>query len=96
MSNVLQIAWLIPILPLLGFVVNGAGRNILSRGLSGFIGSASVLASFLLGLYVFIQVKNGNTHVAHYFNFIEMDTLIPFDHYRGRFPDSCLLYFLYA
>lgn len=80
MSNVLQIAWLIPILPLIGFIINGAGRNILSKGVSGFIGSAVVLASFLLSVYVFIQVKNGNTHVAHYFDFINIETLrIAFD-----------------
>ena len=80
MSNVLQIAWLIPILPLIGFIINGAGRNILSKSVSGFIGSAVVLASFLLSVYVFIQVKNGNTHVAHYFDFINIETLrIAFD-----------------
>ena len=80
MSNVLQIAWLIPILPLTGFIINGAGRNVLSKGISGFIGSAVVFASFLLSIYVFIQVKNGNTHVAHYFNFINVDSLkIGFD-----------------
>ncbi len=80
MSNVLQIAWLIPILPLVGFIINGSGRNVLSKGVSGFIGSSVVLASFLLSLYVFIQVKNGNTHVAHYFNFINIETLrIAFD-----------------
>ena len=80
MSNVLQIAWLIPVLPLIGFIINGAGRNVLSKGISGFIGSGVVLASFLLSVYVFIQVKNGNTHVAHYFNFINVDSLkIAFD-----------------
>ncbi|MEP7164837.1 MAG: NADH-quinone oxidoreductase subunit L [Ferruginibacter sp.] len=80
MNNVLQIAWLIPILPLIGFMINGAGRNVLSKGISGFIGSAVVFASFLLSVYVFIQVKNGNTHVAHYFNFISVDFLkIAFD-----------------
>ena len=80
MSNVLQIAWLIPILPLVGFIINGAGRNVLSKGISGFIGSAVVFASFLLSIYVFIQVKNGHTEVVHYFNFINIESLkIAFD-----------------
>lgn len=80
MNNVLQIAWLIPVLPLIGFIINGAGRNILSKGIAGFIGSSVVLASFLLSIYVFIQVANGNTHVAHYFNFINIESLkIAFD-----------------
>ena len=80
MNNVLQIVWLIPVLPLIGFLINGAGRNVLSKGISGFIGSAVVLGSFLLSVFVFMQVKSGNTHVAHYFNFINVDMLkIGFD-----------------
>ena len=78
MSNVLQIAWLIPILPLIGFINNGAGRNVLSKGISGFIGSVVVLASFLLSLYVFMQVKNVHGEVPAlppYFSFINIDTL---------------------
>jgi NADH-quinone oxidoreductase subunit L len=34
-----QYIWLIPILPLAGFVINGLGRNTLSKGVIGFIGS---------------------------------------------------------
>ncbi len=80
MGNVLQIVWLIPILPLIGFIINGAGRNTLSKSAAGFIGSTVILASFILSLLVFIQVKNGHTTVAHYFNFINVDTLkIGFD-----------------
>ena len=75
MSNVLQIAWLIPILPLIGFIINGAGRNILSKAVSGFIGSGVILASFVLSLFVFIQVKNGHSQVLHYFNFINIESL---------------------
>ena len=49
--------WLIPILPLAGFVINGTGRNTLSKGIIGFIGSALVLASFGLSVAAFFQVK---------------------------------------
>ncbi len=70
MNNTLQIVWLIPFLPLIGFLINGLGRNQLSKTLSGFIGSGVILASFLISIFVFFQVKNGNTHVAHYFDFI--------------------------
>ena len=80
MNNVLQIAWLIPLLPLLGFLINGLGRKFLSKTLSGIIGSGVVFLSFLISVYVFISVKNGNTHVAHYFNFINIESLkIGFD-----------------
>ncbi len=80
MNNVLDIAWLVPLLPLIGFLINGAFRNSLSKGISGFIGSAVILAAFALSVFVFLQVKGGNTHVAHYFNFINIESLrIGFD-----------------
>ncbi|MBI5372636.1 MAG: NADH-quinone oxidoreductase subunit L [Sphingobacteriales bacterium] len=79
MNNVLQIVCLIPLLPLLGFLVNGLGRNYLSKTLIGWIGSGTILGSFILSVWVFMQVKEGNTHVAEYFNFIAVDKLvIPF------------------
>ena len=49
--------WLIPILPLAGFLINGIGRNTLSKGVIGFIGSALVLASFAISVGVFFEVK---------------------------------------
>jgi NADH-quinone oxidoreductase subunit L len=80
MSNIFQIAWLIPILPLIGFIINGLARKSLSKGASGFIGSATVFASFVLSLLVFIQVKMGHHADPHYFNFITVDTFrIGFD-----------------
>ncbi len=75
MSNTLQIVWLIPFLPLIGFLINGLGRNQLSKTLTGIIGSGVILASFLISVFVFFQVKNGNTHVAHYFDFINTKSL---------------------
>lgn len=80
MNNVLQIVWLIPFLPLLGFLINGLGRKQLSKSLSGIIGSGVVLGAFLISLYAFFSVKGGNTHVAHYFDFINLASLkIGFD-----------------
>ncbi len=75
MNNTLQIVWLIPILPLIGFLINGLGRNNLSKTLTGIIGSGVILASFLISVYVFFSVKGGNTHVAHYFDFINTASL---------------------
>jgi len=75
MNNVLQIVWLIPLLPLIGFLINGLGRNNLSKTLTGIIGSGVILASFLISVYVFFSVKGGNTHVAHYFDFINTTSL---------------------
>ncbi|MEO8405072.1 MAG: NADH-quinone oxidoreductase subunit L [Chitinophagaceae bacterium] len=79
MQNVLQISWLIPFFPLLGFLINGLGRKKLSKSVIGIIGSGVILVSFILSVWVFIQVKGGNTHVAEYFDFISVGSLkIPF------------------
>ena len=76
MDNVLQMVWLIPLLPLIGFLINGLGRNSLSKRMSGIIGSGVILFSFLLSLYVFFNVKGGNSHLAHYFNLIDINSFI--------------------
>lgn len=72
--------WLIPLMPLLGFLLNGLGRKQVSKTLAGIIGSGTVFLSFLISVYVFFNVKGGNTHVAHYFDFININALkIGFD-----------------
>ncbi len=72
-------AWLIPLLPLAGFLVNGIGRNALSKTVVGLIGSGTVLASFILSVLVFLEVRQGHTLVADYFHFIQVGSLdIPF------------------
>ncbi len=63
--------WLIPLLPLAGFVINGVGRNTLSKGIIGFLGSALVLVSFALSLGAFFQVQSTgspiNVHLFDWF-----------------------------
>lgn len=79
MNNVLHLAYLVPLFPLLGFLINGLGRKSLSKSLIGIIGSGAVLASFVVSVWIFLQVKGGNTYVANYFDFISADKLsIPF------------------
>ena len=61
------------------FLINGLGRKYLSKSLISVIGCGVVLASFVLSIWVFMQVKGGNSHVAEYFNFISVGKLvIPF------------------
>jgi NADH-quinone oxidoreductase subunit L len=80
MNNVLQLVWLIPFLPLVGFLINGLLRKQLSKSITGIIGSGVILISFIISVYVFFSVKGGNTHVAHYFNLINVESLkIGFD-----------------
>lgn len=79
MNNVLHFAWLVPFFPLLGFLVNGLGRNKLSKSAVGVVGSGAVPLSFLVSVWIFLQVKGGNTYVAEYFPFINSaDFKIPF------------------
>jgi NADH-quinone oxidoreductase subunit L len=74
MSNILAFIWLIPVLPLMGFIINGLGRNNLSKGISGVIGSAVILGSFILSLMVFFEVKDGAVFNKTYFDFININS----------------------
>ncbi len=79
MKNVLEFSYLIPLFPLIGFLIIGLGRKYLSRSLTGIIGSGVILFSFLLSVWIFFQVKEGNSGVVNYFNFISAGSLkIPF------------------
>ncbi|HEX2682392.1 MAG TPA: NADH-quinone oxidoreductase subunit L, partial [Ferruginibacter sp.] len=65
---------------MVGFLINGIGRKQLSRSMAGIVGCGTVLASFVISVLVFVQVQHGNTHVAHYFDFINITALkIGFD-----------------
>lgn len=92
MSNVFQFAWLIPVLPLVGFLINGLGRKYLSKSLSGIIGSGVILGSFILSLLIFMQVVKGNTQVLHYFDFINSTAVkIGFDFQLDQLSSLFLL-----
>ncbi len=79
MKNALDLSYLVPLFPLIGFLVIGLGRKYLSKSLTGLIGSGVILASFVVSVWIFLQVKDGNSHVTEYFRFISTDSLkIPF------------------
>lgn len=70
---------LVPLLPFIGFLVNGLFRKSLSRSMSGIIGSGVILAAFAISLYLFMQVKADGRIVATYFDFINVESFrIPF------------------
>ncbi len=73
MNNLTQLLWLVPILPLIGFLVNGIFRNSLSKNTSAFIGSAVILASFILSLLLFIQVKTTGAINVEYFQIVAVE-----------------------
>jgi NADH-quinone oxidoreductase subunit L len=79
MQALSQLAYWIPLLPLLGFLVNGLGRNSLTKNVAAIIGAGTVLGSFIVSLLVFFEVKAGASGVVHYFDFIRIEGLrIPF------------------
>jgi NADH-quinone oxidoreductase subunit L len=49
--------YLVPLFPLIGFLINGLFRKSLPKSLSGLIGSATILASFIVSVIIFLQVK---------------------------------------
>ena len=81
-----EFAWLIPVLPLAGFVLNGLFGNKLPKSLVGIVGSGTILASFIISVGIFLGVKNGPLvqHTIEYFTFIEVGFLrIPFEFLIG-------------
>lgn len=74
--------WLIPLLPLLGFFINGLGRNTLSKSLISIIGSGMVSISFLLSVLVFVNVPSGEGAqplIFHAFDILNFKSIqIPF------------------
>jgi NADH-quinone oxidoreductase subunit L len=71
--------WLIPLLPLAGFIINGVGRNALPKSIIGFIGSFLVLISFGLSLAAFFQVKSTGAINVSLFNWFSVGNIkIPF------------------
>jgi NADH-quinone oxidoreductase subunit L len=70
---------LVPLLPFIGFLVNGLFRKSLSKSMAGIIGSGVILAAFAISLYLFVQVKAEGRIVVNYFDFINVDSLrVPF------------------
>ncbi|MBA5629262.1 NADH-quinone oxidoreductase subunit L [Moheibacter lacus] len=74
--------WFIPLLPLLGFFINGLGRNTFSKSMIGTIGSGLVFVSFILSVLVFMNVPSGagaQPMIFHAFDIINFKSIqIPF------------------
>lgn len=77
MNNLLV---LIPLMPFLGFLLNGLLRTRLSKSAAGLIGCGVILVSFILSIVTFIDVRSGViTDPKVYFNFIDTAGIkIPF------------------
>ncbi len=73
----INLVWLVPLIPLLGFVINGLGRNTLSKSLIGFIGSGVIFISFLISVSIFLALGNDpvKSHEIFLFDWISAGTL---------------------
>ncbi len=71
----MNIVYLVPLFPLLGFLINGLLRKSLSKSLIGIIGCGTILASFIISIILFLQVNsNGALPVSPIFTFINTGT----------------------
>ncbi|MBC7555279.1 MAG: NADH-quinone oxidoreductase subunit L [Taibaiella sp.] len=74
--------YLIPLFPLLGFLINGIFWNKMPKSLGGIIGSVAILASFAVSLAIFFEVKSPGfqgPQIVPLFDFIKSGNLsIPF------------------
>lgn len=74
-----QLVYLVPLFPLIGFLINGLLRRQLSKPLTGVIGSGAILASFIVSIVLFMDVKSGHSGVTTLFDFISFGKVhIPF------------------
>jgi len=77
----INLVWLIPLFPLLGFLINGLGRNTLSKTVVGFVGCLTVLASFAVSVGIFLELNSSEikSFVIPIFDWISAGTVkIPF------------------
>src|ERR1700748_1035918 len=77
-----QYVYLVPLFPLIGFLINGIGWKGVSKSVPGIIGSLTILASFAVSLGIFFEVKSPSFQgpvIVHLFDFIQSGKLyIPF------------------
>jgi len=77
----IDLVWLVPLIPLLGFIINGLGRDTLSKNLIGLIGSGVIFLSFALSLGIFFELgaAANKSHEVFLFDWISAGDLhIPF------------------
>ncbi len=69
----LQLIALVPLLPLIGFLINGIAYKRIPKSLVGIIGSGSMLLSFIISLGIFFELKSSEvqSHTFHFFQWIK-------------------------
>ncbi len=76
-----DLVYLVPLFPLIGFLINGLFWKSMPKKMSGLLASLAMLSSFVVSLGIFFEIK-GNpaaAGVVHLFDFIQSGTVnIPF------------------
>ena len=70
----MNLVYLIPLLPFIGFLLNGLGRKQLPKSFVSIIACGTVLASFIISLMIFFEVRQpdfNSPHVIDYFPFLQ-------------------------
>lgn len=73
---------LVPLFPLIGFLINGFFGKKLSKSVSGIIAAGSILASFVVAVGAFVELHGSEqkSHIINLFSWINSGTLqIPFE-----------------
>ena len=77
----IKLVWLVPLLPLIGFIIIGLFGKKLSKGLVGIIGSGVIFGALAIAVGIFFELKNGvqKEYTVELFNWISAGKLsIPF------------------
>jgi NADH-quinone oxidoreductase subunit L len=97
---------LIPVLPFIGFLVNGLGRKYLPKAVVGIIGSGTVLGAFIISLLLYFRLDHLQEvqgpqfqnirilppYIFHYFDFISVGSFTaPFDF---QIDQLCIVFLL--
>jgi len=74
---IIDLVWLVPLIPLIGFIINGLGRNTLSKSLIGFIGSSVIFISFAISVGIFFELSGSasKSHEIFLFDWISAGNL---------------------
>jgi NADH-quinone oxidoreductase subunit L len=78
----IKLVGLIPLFPLIGFLINGFFGKKLSKSLSGLIACSAILASFIISVGIFMEARHLPEHsqTINLFSWINAGTLdIPFE-----------------
>jgi NADH-quinone oxidoreductase subunit L len=70
-----KLIYLVPLLPLVGFLINGLFRKKISKPLIAIIGSGTILLSFIISLILFFDVKATGGKIFNAFTFIQVGSL---------------------